>query len=361
MIFSPELILKHIMTYLPRLTDLFNTNVNVSGQIIAGSPQILRINYDNHGFDVGKGIVLANALIDNSIIAKTFYPDDDILRLTTNKTHDLTFAYEDNLNEGKIELRGFTDSNLNGFHELIAVASSTVFDISYTSDITLNGNEVLREIREIGIEGIFEVSNVIDVNNFEVELTGLPEFDILPIPQLQLSYNYNMEIVADIDRAEQLYTKNTSNSLFVIMENCIASKDQRIDSDSIALPTVQNLQRQRTLNDFSIVVFLPTKNDLSGSKAVQLCWTDIFTYMLNTMTGVKFEDFDNSQFLTVFKEHGQTRYNNAYYGHAYTFEYSFDIQESESFIAKFPRTVAFRRVDVSYQELQNGSYNDLPQ
>jgi hypothetical protein len=358
MVYSPRAVLKHLQTYIPRLTNLFTNEQSVSAVIVAGSPQILRITYPSHGKIAGQEINTINGLLDNGIASVT-QPEAGILRIVVNVPHDLTLGFEDNLtDETKVELQGFTDSQFNGFFVLDSVISSTIFEIQHPNTPTLNGNEVLRENRSYGVNGAFEISAVPDVDTFDIELTGRPEFDIKSVYGLVVVNGYRMDYVADWDRAQQKYTKQLADNLwlFIIMENVIASKDRNIESDANQTKTAQNEQRIKNVGEFSINVSIPTKEDIGAGNAVQLAYEIVYPIILKVMAGVPLETFGNSNYVTTLISHGAVLYNNAYYAHNFTFEYVYETISEDTFINNFFESVAFRRINISFAEKQDGSF-----
>ena len=188
-IFSPLPIVKHLKEFLPQLTDLFCDKISVAAEIITGTPQILRITEVAHGSSVGDKIVITDSLINNKITSVSQFTDADgteILRFTTRSEHDLTFEYEDNLTDGKIQISGFTDTGLNTSFALYGVPSRNTFEIIYDTLPTLNGSEVLTEIWEIGLNEQLEISNIISVDVYEIELTDKPIYDLLPLPVINV-------------------------------------------------------------------------------------------------------------------------------------------------------------------------------
>jgi hypothetical protein len=358
MVYSPKPILNHLKAYLPLATDLFTDKTTVVGEIVAGIPQILRVTRNGHGKTVGNIVKFADSKLDNSIIAVSDYLEygDIILRFTTNVAHDLTLNYDDNLTDGKLELRGFTDSSLNGFFELYDVPSSTTFEIIASVVPTLNGNEVLRENRQYGVNETFTVSNVPDANTYEVELTGLPIFDTLNVYNLNEVDKYRMSVVSTWERVQEVYTKEdpTDLWLYLIMENVILSKDRNVSSDAVNTNTAQNVLRNRNIGQFSVNIIIPTVNELAAANAVQQSYDEIYLSLLAVLSGVKFETFDTN-FLTSMISHGMVEYNRAYYAHNYTFEQVYDSTYEDQFVGKFQKTVRFNKINISFANEQDGS------
>lgn len=366
MIYSPVAILRHLQLYLPKLTNLFSDETSVNAEIVAGDPQTLSITCVGHGYTTGMSITTTNGLLDNGINAVSQFTEPDgtkILRFTTNVPHDLTEGFEDNLDDGKLELQGFTDSQFNGFFTLYGVPSRTTFEIANDNLPVLNGNEVLRENRSVGVNDTFIISNVPDVDTIEIELTGIPEFDIKDVFGLKVVDRTRIDIVADWDRAQKKYTKQLTEKLwlFIIMENVIASKDRKVESDANQTQTAQNPQRIKNVGAFSLNVAIPTVNDIGAAEAVQLVYETIYPIMLKVMAGVELEMFGNAPYLTTLTGHGAVLYNSAYYAHNFTFEQVYETTSEDTFTNNFFKSVAFRRINISFSELQDGSYLLLDQ
>jgi hypothetical protein len=290
-------------------------------------------------------------LIDNPIVDVTWYAEDEVLRFTTKQKHDLTEGYDRNLFDGKIRLTGFTDEDLNTDHALVSVPSQTMFEIAWDEDITLNGNELLRENIELGVNNNWEIESATS-STFDILLTGSRLFEPGILPQIKSITNIKIDVVIDEETARGLY-KNGYH-IFVIMEDGRAGKDRDINSDANNLNDVGSEQRQEIINEFSINVFLPTANTLTGSAAIDLCWTDLLTYMFNCLQGVSFEE-EGGEYLTSFLRHGAVSYTKAYYEHSYTFQYVYEINYENSFGNIFTRTVPFEKINISFHEKEIGS------
>ena len=357
MSYSPGAIQDHLFEYLPKFSNLFTDEVNVSAVIVDVPPKILRITSNNHGFMTGNRIRLINSLLDNGINGVVEF--SDAFRFTTNVPHDLTLGYTDNLEDGKIEMQGFTDVNFNGFFDLVAVPSSTTFEIDKNSLTlpVLNGNEVLRENREVGINSILTISNVVDADIFEVSLDGFPDFDTKPVITPSIITGYRIGIAVDVDRAEGIYTKLGNNKLwaYIIMDDVNASKDRNNETDAVRTDTPQNEQRIKNVGAFNIIVFIPTTDQLSAQDALELSYIEIYESMLAVMAGVNFLVFGNSSYVTTLTSHGIVDYKNSYYMHMYSFENVYEPINEDTFSGKNINSVAFRRINISFAEIQDGS------
>jgi len=351
MAFNPNDILSHVKTYLPNFTNLFTDELACNADILAG--QILRINYPAHNKTAGQKIQVVNSLLDNGINNVVQFIDGAIigLRFTTNVDHELTYGYNT-----QVELQGFSDSQFNGIFILYGVPDGNMFEILHDNLPVLNGNEVLRENRELGINRVNVITNIVDANNIEIDISDLPDFDIKPVYGLSIITNYRMAIVTNFKRLEELYTKQLpdSNWLFVIMEDVSASKERNLQNDATVLNTLQTAQRIKNIGRFTVDVIIPTKTTIAGASAIQLSYTTIYEALMNIITGFSFDTYENN-YLCAMIGHGSLVYNNAYYGHGYTFEQVFETTSANTFKENVIQSVPFRRINISFAELQDGS------
>ena len=353
--YSPVAIQEHLMKYLPRLTDRFSSNATVSAEIIAGTPQILRITDLLHGLSADDEIVLVDGLIDN-VISAVIDNGDGSYRFTTAEPHDLT---QDYITE--VELAGFTDSQFNKKFPLLAVPSRNLFEIELPSLPALTGSPVLRENREIGINGTFVIARIIDANIYEIDLTGKPFFTPQSIPILKRAKDFNIDIVANADRATEKYqSKGTGkNWIFIIMGVSNISKDQNIVSDAIQQNSSGTESRPLNMNNFSLNVYFDTTGDIGAADAIQLAHEEIYQVLLAVCSGIKFDDFGESRYVTTLINHELDLYEKSFYSHMYTFEYNFEITQEEQFLTKFIESRRFNNAGISFSEQQEGSEIDL--
>ena len=351
---SPKRIIEHLQEYLPQLTDVFSTKLSVTAEIIAGSPQVLKLTSAGYGLQAGQKIIISNSLINNPITAIQFYDTEHVIRFTTNQKHDLTEGYDKNLFDGKIRLLGFVNPDLNNDFELVSVPSQTMFEIqyNYAEHFELSGNEILTEKIENGFNGIQTITSV-DENAIYINLTGYRQFEVGAIPQIESIINVKMDVVIDEQTARSLY--QGGYHLFLIMEKGVSGKNRAINSDANQLNQGGSEQRQEIINEFSVNIFVPTINELTGANAIDWCWTIMLENILNCLQGVNFSTFDDTNNLVSLLGHGSIIYNKAYYEHSYTFQFVYEITYKQSFLERFPKSVPFERIDFTFHEKTDGS------
>jgi len=358
--YSPYDILTHLQKYVPVLSSRFSTNLDITAVIVDGDPQVLRITDTLHGLSAGDPVVLSRGRVDNPITAAVYNSADDTIRFTTSLPHDLT---EDYINIETITLEGFTDSQFNGEFPLLSVPDRKTFEISGTSQPVLNGNEVLREIREIGINGLKNITRVIDQDTYEIDLIGIAELTPGTVPPGYIrSKDFRIAVAVDADRAVSLYTPVASKDelwMYVIMGGSVTSKSRTLKNDANQLNVAGQTDRPLNINTFSIVVFYPTANETAAALAVKLSYDEIYQLMLSVASGISFDDFGNTEYLTSLIGHDAGRYDKAYYSHVYDFEYNFEVTTEQEFLTTFIESRAYRDTGIVFNEIQAGSSEDL--
>lgn len=351
--YSPVAILNHLQKYLPRLTDRFSDNATVSAEIVDGTPQVLRVTDAGHGLLAGAEVVLVDGLVDDKITAVTLNPDNT-LRFTTEIPHDLTEDYE---NQPDVELFGFTDSQFNGKFPIISVPTRNLFEIEGDTLPVLNGNEVLRHDYELGINDLFTIARVIDVDIYEIDLTDKFIFQAQTVPTLKRAKDFHISICVTADRATAIYQSEGigKNWIYIIMGVSNISKDKNLESDAVNQVTAATESRPLNMNNFSLNVYFDTTNDLAGAKASQLAYQDIYIMLLAACSGIRFDDFQESNYLTTLINHEPDLYDKAFYSHMYVFEYNFEITQDQQFLTNFIESGAMRDSEISFNEQDAGS------
>jgi hypothetical protein len=138
---TPERILAHLYTYLPRYTDLFHKNIdNISSiETVAsgsGTTTVEVVTSDEHGLDVGDIVGMKEASVATPIVSATC--DTSTIEIITDGTHDLTEGYQDTVTFG-----GFTEAGLNGEKTISEVISATTVDIVMPTecpDVVITGD-----------------------------------------------------------------------------------------------------------------------------------------------------------------------------------------------------------------------------
>lgn len=341
---TPSNIVKHLKTYLPRITDLFTSKLTVLGATVSGG-LTLSINAVGHGRTVGQNLVVASGTVRNPIIATMLNPDNTV-RFLTQYDHDLTEPSQ--VNDVKNLTLGGFGNIWDGEHLIDHIPNRKSFDIALpageTAAPTIDGNQYLIENRPVGLYGVQSVDTVIDPDNFTISLTGIPELPDGPIDDLEIITGYRIAAAESVDRAQDIYAKyDDLPYLFVIMGDLDISRDRRVDNDSVATLNRQNLIKLTGLQNFSTTIFLSTDNDISGSDAQELIYDEIYTSLLKVLHCYAFENSENAvDYVTISTGHGGGVYNTAFITHVYDWQSPFDMTSEIGF--DYNADVAFRNI-----------------
>ncbi len=338
-------IVTQLSILLPRYTDKLSEVLTIS--TITVSSNIATITTSSaHGITTSMAVTLANVEIKTPVTARS--QSGTLFTFTTDPAHDLTFGWPDHEN---ITLSGFTDSAWNDTFELKAVSNRFNLTIQSAETIpTLNGNEVLHEIRRDGINGQFSATRV-SANVFTVSGTGF-----LDGTYSGGTVNKGLRIAGaiTIERALEQYTAQNATDLwgFVVMNDAEVSKSRHAFSDATATKASGDDMRMRLIDGFTITYVIATSQDITGTDAVDICRHDLLLPTLKSVFGARFDTGLSSDpdFRAILTGHGVSEYNRAIL--AYTHEYEFPMELTADDAVNEGDTRAFR--DANYTQTVDG-------
>lgn len=347
---TPNEIVSHLQKYLPTYSDKFATQL--TGTASANGTTVT-VNVVNHGLSVNDPFVVSSGVFENELI-DVVDNGDGTVRFETAQEHDLTEPQQ-YADPTQLTLVDFTsgDEDWNGSFDIVAIPNRKFFEIAFPSGVTILptlGDGKLQEPRSAGIVGNQTVATVIDTDNFTFEVTDVPSLPTGEITGFKASALLRIFGAANIDRAEALYNKQLKDeyALFVIMGDVDVSKDRETSNDATAAFTPQNFQKLTVLNNFSTVVFFPTKDDIAGNDAQQDAYGDIYQALLAVLYGFQFDDETSAlTYVTVSTGHGAGIYNSAFYTHVYDWQRPDVISAAQGF-ALTPET-AFRDIGLTLE------------
>jgi len=342
---TPSLITKHLKKYLPIITDLFTEKETVVGASSLGS--VLSIEITDHGYSAGKKIVISAGDTRNEIVGATLNPDGTV-RFETAFDHDLIQPSQ--TNDDQTLTMGGWGSVWDGVHDIDGIPNRRFFEVVLPDGETIaptpDGNQYL--VDNIGL-GLQVVATVIDDDNFTVDISNLPNMPTGIVDGLEIISGFRIAAAADFKRAEAAYSKQNTDEpyLFVIMGDVDASKDRHTENDAIAGFTGQDNMLLRLLQNFSITVFIPTHDEISGADAQDLAYDTIYKSLLKAVYGYEFQDADNSiSYVAITSGHGPGIYNSSYLTHVYDWQLPAAIDFSDGFTMQ--DDVAFRDIEDSF-------------
>jgi len=328
---------KQLQLLLPKYTGLLGDVLDISG--IVATASVATIDTSKvHGLETGDAVVLANVGTNTPIIGVS--QDGLIFTFTTGTDHDLTLDSPDHEN---VTLDGFTDSAWNDSFSLVDVPNRRSFKVQSVNTLpVLNGNEILQEIRSDGVNGRQRVT-VTTSTEFTIDGT------FLAANYSGGTVNARVRVAGSITlkRAMDQYTKQNLSDIwaFVVMSDAQVSKDRNTKNDSDAsLPTGTEM-RQRVIDGFEVFLFINTTKDIAATDAVDIARHDLLLPILKSVYGAFFSSglSGDSDFRTVFTNHGLVDYNKAVLVYAYQFQTLYDITDGDT--VEPLDTRAYRDVD----------------
>lgn len=311
---KPSDIILHLQIYLPFFTDKFSETVTVTSAT-SGASNIVSVNAVNHGLSDNANITITQGTIRNSITSVSIL--DGIATFITQYNHQLITPQLE-YDTSEIDMEGFS-SDFNGTFTILDTTSQKEFRIEteVTSVPTTLG--YFKDNRSAGIKGLQTIT-LINSDNFEFTSPyyTLPQGDIDNLKIIKATRCYGS---ADIERAKDIYTKKPTTDtlwLFVIMNDVETSKDRHTLNDTTAGFTSQDLKLLRVSTDFSLVVFFPTQETLSGTEAQELAYGEITTSLISTLYGFGFTDPESAvPYTTVLTGHTPGIYDSSVYSQVY--------------------------------------------
>lgn len=338
---SPQEIVLQLQDCLPRLTDRFHDELPVTGAIVSSG--ILTITFPSaHGLSVNEKIFINQALIRNEITSIVTNADDTVSYFTKD-IHDLTAfrgtGHGNTWPEGlsvTLELPGPTTVVVTLVPDATGVPHENEFvGIEGSPTPSITGGEFLLENRAVGVLGVKTVATVPDTLNITIDLSDVPDVPDGPLDISHILNNVRVTTVANIDRATEIYTKqdDPKGYIFVVMLDRVASKNRQNDDDFKSLP----LSQLRLLNireQFSILVLMPTEDNLGASDIKSFVYKEIFSILLKCLYG-----WEGTGYISD----GESIYNTSYYAHAFDWE----VRQQIDFTSGFENnnnTVALRQI-----------------
>lgn len=336
---KPSDMVKHLKTYLPMHTDEFTSLLTISSAAVSAG-NILTVDSIGHGLSIGQSIVISGGTIRNPLIA-SLLSDPNVI-FTTGTDHDLIRPSQP-LDDQTLTLAGF-GSVWDGSHNIIDVTNRENFTVSLPAGEVaapvVDGSQYLVENLR---SGVYTVATVPDLDSFTLDLSGSPELPIGTVDDLKVISGFRISAAADYNRARAVYAEQSSDEpyLFVIMTDTDVSKDRHTLNDGVAGMTRQDEMLLRLFQSFSTTVFIPTVDDVSGYKAQDLAYGDIFEALVKALFGYQ-PDSAQVRYLNVPSGHGPGEYNSAFYVHVYDWQLP-DVINFEDGFLDWP-DVAFRDI-----------------
>lgn len=301
-------VIKQLSTILPRLSNDFTTEVQVTLLSRVGS-LVTAVTSTPHNLATGNSVTISGALIQNEITSLTRV--GDIATAITIGPHDLTEGFQLTVNISDAD-----QAEYNGDHKLLSVSNRTKFTFEVNDDpvTPATGTPLLNENKRGNYNGRFVVT-VIDSTSFTYTIVGTP---VTPAAGTILAHTeIRVSGGIDIERIITGYTKQMSGELwaFVVLDDPDISRDRSILNDANVLLTNTQARRIREIENFSIYVFIPTIDSIAGLDERDQV-DDITVLLYKSLVGVKLPSN-----LSTPREYIVTPNGNTFFGYTKGFLY----------------------------------------
>lgn len=355
----PSAILAHLRSYIPRVTSLFNDTISASSASIGTDNLMTATTSTAHGLTSGQSVWVSSAICNTPITAVSIA--DGIASLTFDIDHDVVEPQAE-YDVSQILLAGFTDTDWNGTFDIYAVPDRYTLQIEAPGDApTLNGAEVFQSERDLGTMGVQEIASVPSTTTFTISLENAPDLDGVTLTDFSIVTGIRIAGAANIQRAQEMYTQRTSGEFtaFLIMNDLEVSKTRTSFNDAVATSGGgMDDVRLLLMQNFAIVVFIPSNAMLGGTDAQELAYGDIYKAFLQVLyaySGFVTDDINSNPFACVTRGHGPGVYNKAYFTEVYSWQISQYITDFSGF--NFMQTRAFRDIGSTFDmfEVDSGA------
>ena len=334
-------IIKHLIKYLPRLTDKFSNTLDVSNVSIAGDVVTITFSASNT-LQTGNQITIHNALVNIDIDTLTY--DDGIITATTLQDHDLTFGYQQT-----ITIANSSNSSVNGKFNLTGVTNRRTFKYQYDlpSPTPTFGSPILVEnIEDNHFNGIH---SVVVINDTTVEITILNNpYTQINFENIVVSSSINISGGSNLERLIDAYEsqKPIEPWLFVVLDDLVTGKARSSPQDSIQNASYLNAWNIEQLAGFSIYFFNPTVDQLTGRLSrddAETLRSSLYSVMINSRFNTGLAGGTPMSNVTPTND-GIAGYTKSYYIHQYQWQQVQQVTGSD--VGNFVTTRAFRDLNM---------------
>lgn len=367
-------IIAQLQAVLPKKTSLFsNPNIEITSLIRSGTT-ITGITAIPHGLVVNNYINIMGALTPIDIISVTSAPNyglpdtGSIVTVVTEQDHDFTEGFDITTT-----ITGADQTEYNGTFSILTVPNRRTFTYALNAqpDSPATGPILLLNNLNTGYNGRVQITTVSDSTTFTYETDLTPNSPAEGSAFLRNGIRVSGAI--SWERALAAYTKQAPNNLwaFVVLGDNSVSKDRNVTTDAISTLAPGDMYRQRIISQFSIFVYAPCTDEISGRKVRDLM-EDVRIAIYKSLLRVQFASGLSETKLYVVTASGDrsTSFTDgAYYIHEFMFEVVCDIVHTDTVDPE--DSVAFRNFnlimndtiddgDNSLMELDDVNLDDVP-
>jgi hypothetical protein len=345
-------IIRQLANSLPRYTDKFTDAFDVTSLTTSGTTATATTS-TAHGFNTGDAVLIVGAIDLVNIASLTVA--NNIATAETSLDHGLSMAmnFKDFSRNLTVDTIGANEAQLNGEFKLLSVPNRKKFSFQVnTSDITATGTPQVYNYSGQRLNG----AHLITVTGpttftFTIEVGA----DITAIGTIKThSTRMRLSASVNLERAIESYTAQSPDKywMFLTYEPAFTSKDRNVLNDAPAQFVKGYENRQRIIDSFGVVVFVPTSNSISARFELDELMdvrVALFKSIMNFKTPQQFDA--NSEFGITYSNESVAFYNTAFVAYQYIFSTTYDITYND-FVPP-QDLVPFR--DISFTDIKVGT------
>lgn len=317
-----EEIIQQLSRTLPFITDSFTDNISISS-LVRSVNTVTATSASAHGLSTGDYVFIKGA--KNPVAITSAVRTGTSVLCTTATEHDLTipFNYE-------VLISGFNEAEYNGTFELVSVTDRNTFTYEVQSGLSNQptGSGVLNEDLSIafltdvnyGYNGYKEITKI---NDTQFSYSIANALNSPATGTILASINPRVSGAVTLDVAKASYEKQTTGKLwaFVVLEDGVAGRDRRQDSDANYVGEKTNFYLQDYIQPFSIYVFTPCEDEYSARASRDLM-VDIRANLGKSLLSYKaYTGFSKDKGYSITANGDNTsEYNSSYYIHRFQYE-----------------------------------------
>lgn len=338
---------------LPRRTNVFTNKLEITSLTFSGSTATAQTSTP-HGLSIGSYAVVSGAFEENSL---TITFSDGVASAVSSADHGLTLPTQRAIKYDR--LYGFNYADVSGSNEIeynireilssVPNRRSFSYAVLGSPSSPATGSPVLRELSR-NYNGRFQITSVPDSTTFEYSMTNNPISEGIAVNEpIYADVNPRITAAISAERAKRSYTKQPNKEsywIFVVLGDVLTSKNRRILTDATTENTIQNVFRERLIESFRLLVFVPAKTAYSG-REFQDAMENLRGYIYNSLAGYIFPSSLAEEPLSQTSPTGD-RYaeefsDDATYVHEFTFERFVDVTYPDTI--GIPDNAPFRDID----------------
>lgn len=245
-------------------TNLFSDELSIVSLTRAGGLATAVVSSSSN-FKSGQDVTITGAFYKNNILSIS--QNGKTITVITKYIHNLTLDFHK-----YVDIQGSTNNSVNGKFQLISVPNSNCFEyvlpvadpLDFSGDIYLKDN-----FSYMSFNGRHKI-DVISPTKFTYPIGDIGPEDA--IGDISVRFNPRISGAVSTQRAVGSYTAKKDNELwaYVILGNSFVSKSRHIENDATDYIGAGAIYRQRSISEFSILVFSSTRNEISGRRARDL-------------------------------------------------------------------------------------------